>query len=242
MKAIFIALLLIPIITNAAFDDAVNAYDQGDYQTALELYSAVYGDSTSAGLLYNIGNCYFKLNQLGNAILFYERAIQLAPADEDIQNNLNYANQQIVDRIAELPSLEIGNYWERLKAGSDVDQWARVSLFTWLFLFLLLAGSLFVKGNLRKILVGLSAILLITALLAIYMAYAQKTTVLYGKEAIIMKGRVEVKSAPGSGGSKLFILHEGTKVGVLRDERDWTEVKLTNGNVGWLQREGIEVI
>ena len=241
MKAILIALFLVPGIVNAAFEKAAGAYEQGDYQAALELYAAAYGDSTSAGLLYNIGNCYFKLNQLGKAILFYERAAQLAPAEEDIQNNLNHANRQIVDRIAELPSLEIGNYWDRFKAGSDVDQWARISLFTWLFLFLFLAGSLFVKGNIRKLLFGGAAVLFITALFAIYMAYAQKATVLYGEEAIIMKGRIEVMSAPG-GGSKLFILHEGTKIGVLRDEKDWTEIKLTNGNVGWVLNEGIEVI
>ncbi len=58
---------------------AQQAYAAGDHQRSLQLYDSVNTVYSSAGLLYNIGNCYFKLQNVPLAILYYERALKLSP-------------------------------------------------------------------------------------------------------------------------------------------------------------------
>src|SRR5690606_12551683 len=92
------------------------------------LYDSVNTDYTSAGLLYNIGNCYSKLGDMPHAILYYERALRLAPGADDIQANLDLERAKVVDRMNQLPAFTLGSVWDRLQGGKDVDQWARRSL------------------------------------------------------------------------------------------------------------------
>ena len=94
-----ILLLLFGTQVFATSNDAEVAYEAKQYEVALEHYLALNEEMTSAGLLYNIGNCYFKQDQLAASILYYERAKLLAPADEDIENNLKFAQQQVIDQF-----------------------------------------------------------------------------------------------------------------------------------------------
>jgi tetratricopeptide (TPR) repeat protein len=240
--ALTILFLWTTLISHASPTDAESAYERGEYQTALEQYLALNEEQTSAGLLYNIGNCYFKMEQLPEAILYYERATLLSPADEDIRSNLSFAQQQVIDRIKPLPSLELGTYWDRFKAGSDINYWARISLFACLLAFISLAGLFYVGGAKRKVGIAITVLFFLTTVFSIAMAATRKNELLRGSEAIIMKSKVDIKSAPAQNSADLFLLHEGTKVIRLRNEDGWSEVRLANGKVGWMQTEELEVI
>jgi tetratricopeptide (TPR) repeat protein len=133
MKALLLLFTLLSATALAASDVAPDsliaraeaAYLAGDHTAALDLYAATAKGGTSAGLLFNIGNCHYKLGDHSRAILFYERALKLAPGDEDIRANLALARTHLKDRVNELPGSTLLSEWERMAGGRDPDHWAR---------------------------------------------------------------------------------------------------------------------
>lgn len=219
----------------ALADSAQAAYQRGDHALALRLYDSLAVDWSSPALLYNIGNCHFKLGDVPHAILHYERALRLAPGAEDIQANLDLARMQVADRVNELPAFTLGGFWERIRGGRDVDQWARRSLWTALLLFASLAGWLLARHRLlRAALLGLAGTALVAAVIATLLAAYRLREVTANDQAIIMVPKVDVRSEPREGATALFILHEGTKVSILQEANGWNEVRLPNGSVGWM--------
>ena len=80
---------------------ATNAlYEDGRYEQAARSFQQLvdkgYGDPV---LYYNLGNAYFKQGDIGRAILNYLRAERLAPRDDDIRTNLDFARSQTLDLL-----------------------------------------------------------------------------------------------------------------------------------------------
>lgn len=222
---------------------ASKAYAAGDHKTALALFDSAHSEYTSSALLFNIGNCHFKLNDIPHAILFYERALRLSPGDVDVQANLDLAKQSVVDRVNELPSFTLGNTWGKLRGGKDPDQWARRSLWACLLFFAVLTGALMLRNRAaRRVLFGISAALFITTVLSVAFAAFRNGEVTDDAAAIITAAKVDVQSEPRANTTVLFVLHKGTKVTVLQEEAGWCEVQLANGNVGWMPPATLERI
>jgi hypothetical protein len=222
---------------------AARLYAAGSAEEALVLYDSVWTTRTSPALLYNIGNCHFKLNDIPRAVLFYERALKLAPGDEDVKANLELARQSVVDRVNELPSFSLGSTWGRLRGGADADQWARRSLWAAFLSFLLIAGALMIKHRTgRRMLLAVGGIMVLVTGMSVAFAAFRHAEVTDDSEAIIMAAKVDVRSEPRTGTTVLFVLHKGTKVTVLQEENGWTEVRLANGNVGWMPPSTLERI
>ena len=80
--------------------EAERAYREGEFAEAVVAYEAIIAQGMeSAELYYNLGNAYFKQNNLGRSILFYNRAQLLNPSDEDVRHNLMYARTKTKDNI-----------------------------------------------------------------------------------------------------------------------------------------------
>ena len=222
---------------------AQNAYEQGDYAIALVLYDSVAQKQGSAALYYNIGNCHFKLNDVPRAILNYERALLLSPGDEDVQANLDLARTLTVDRVNEIPGFTLGSSWDRFRGAGDPDRWARRSLWAGLLFFGLLAAAALLRPvvikRLALIVAGIAFLLTATSIAFAWDRHAEVTA---HDQAIVLAPKVDVTSEPRSGGTILFVLHEGTKVKVQGERNGWTEVKLANGNVGWMPEGSLEKI
>lgn len=237
----------LPLLSHAGtkqlLQEAQDAYSKGDHQKALALYDSVNTSYTSPALLYNIGNCWSKLSDTPHAILYYERALRLAPGAEDVQANLDLERSKVVDRMNSLPAFTLGSLWDRLQGGTDVDQWARRSL--WACAFMALAailGLLLRKRVLKRSLFALAGLALVATLVSTALAAYRVQEVESRSQAIIMSPTVDILGEPRSGATRLFILHQGTKVGVLQQQNGWQEVRLASGAVGWVPTEAIEVI
>lgn len=219
------------------------SYAAGDPAAALALFDSAYSAYTSPALLFNIGNCHFKLNDIPRAILFYERAQRLAPGDADVRTNLELARQNVVDRVNELPRFSLGSTWSRIRGGRDADQWARRSLWASLLLFTMLAVAISVnQRTIRRILLTLSGVLFLGTALSIAFAAFRNRELTDDREAIIMTPKVDVRSEPRDGSTVLFVLHKGTKVTIIQQDNAWSEVQLANGSVGWMPPATMERI
>lgn len=222
---------------------AQRAYAAGDHQAALTAFDSVATTYNSAALQLNIGNCWFKMGDVAHAVLHYERGLRLAPGDEDLLANLDLANEQVKDRVAEKPSFALGTTWARLRGGHDPDQWARRSLWACAVFFVLLTAAIVVRRKtLRRIVLGSAGAALIFLVLCIAFAIARHGEVLDDSQAIIMEPKVDVLGEPRPGSKVLFVLHKGTKLTVLQVAGGWYEVQLPNSNVGWMPPATIERI
>lgn len=237
----------LPLLSHAGTDQllqqAQDAYSQGKHQEALALYDSVNTTWTSAALLFNIGNCWSKLGDTPHAILYYERALRWAPGAEDVQANLDIERAKVVDRLNELPAFTLGSLWDRLQGGTDVDQWARRSLWACALMALAAIAAVLLRQHaLNRALFGLAALALVATLLSTTLAAYRVQEVESRTQAIIMSPSVEILGEPRSGATRLFILHQGTKVGTLQQQHGWQEVRLSSGAVGWVPQEAIEII
>lgn len=227
-----------------AFARAETFYQEQDYAKAAEVYERMRAAGIEdATLYYNLGNAYFKAGRIGLSILSYERALRLAPGDEDTRTNLQYANELVAEAVEKAP-VPLAIRWAVNVYGSlQVD-----------FLAMLLSGA-FVLGGLSLSLVlydtfpewrgpALAALLGCTLLALVSGgALAAKVRASSNRvDAIVLTENAYVRSGPGDTNPRLAEIHEGLKLRVLSERDEWYQVSLANGLTGWLRASEIEPI
>lgn len=218
-----------------------SAYARQDYERAVRLYRK---SAPSAAVCYNLGNCYYRMDSMAQAVLWYERASVLSPGDADIRFNLDMARSKTIDKITPRHQLFFVGWWQSLVSFMSVDAWARLALL--LFALSLVSLGLYVYARplwLRKAGFASFLLLLLLCVMGNVCAWMGRHRTLHRTSAIVMSPSAVVKSTPAPSGSDLFVLHEGTCVEV-RDStlRQWAEVELSDGKVGWIEKKQIEVI
>ena len=229
-------------VTKAQAD---SAYAKGDYASAIELYESILANQgESAAIYYNLGNSYYKNKDIAHSILNYERAYLLSPGDSDIRFNLEMARNNTVDKIDSINQLFLMSWITSLRNSFSADGWAGGAIIS--FIIFLLALSLYIFGKqlvLKKLGLLFAGLCLIITIVANIFASQQKSLLINRQTAIIMSPSVTAKSTPDVGGTDLFILHEGHKI-LVKDAtmKDWCEIQLEDGSIGWIPRDVIEII
>jgi tetratricopeptide (TPR) repeat protein len=229
---------------DTAWQNANALYTEGKYAEASEAYLQLEkSGKVSAALLYNAGNAFYKQGEIAKAILYYERALRLAPDDEDIRYNLELANMQIVDKIEPIPQFFVVTWIESFCNIFDVDTWSIVGVALFAVTLMLALIVLFGRTPRRKkVSFTLALACLSLSLVATYVAVHEKRHLNNHAEAIVYAPVTSVKASPDAGGVDLFVLHEGTKVELLETIGSWEKVKTADGNQGWLPTTTIEII
>lgn len=252
MKRLLIFIFIITSIfclkAQNVFQEAQTEYQNGNYLKAAELYdqeikSHKNDGLVSAELYYNLGNAYFRMNEFSKAILNYERASLYDPSDNDIKHNLEYAQTKTEDNILTADNFFLKIWFLDIQNLTTSNSWAILSVI--LFILLLAAISLYCFSPvLRFKKCGFYAAipLIILVICTNIFAYNQKSKIQNRNTAIVMAGAVSVASSPNSNSKKLFVLHSGTKVKILKLDGDWYEIEIADGNVGWLPKQTIEII
>ncbi|MBQ8989721.1 MAG: BatD family protein [Prevotella sp.] len=224
--------------------EADSAYVRGEYQQAIKDYEALLKQGASADLYYNLGNAYYRTENITRAVLNYERALLLSPGDGDIRFNLQIAQAKTIDKIVPESEMFFVTWYKSLINLMSVDGWARTALVSLSLVIILLLVYLFSDRLwLRKIGFFGGIVLLLLFVLSNVFAWQQKQNLLFRKGAIVMSPSVTVKSAPASNGTDLFILHEGTKVTIKDGSmKDWKEIRIADGKEGWIESKQLEEI
>ena len=242
---VILLLLLLPMSASAVTKaEADSAYVRGEYQQAIKDYEVLLKQGASADLYYNLGNAYYRTENITRAVLNYERALLLSPSDRDIRFNLQMARSKTIDKIIPEQEMFFVTWYRSLISLASVDGWARTALISLALAIMLALVYLFSDRIwLRK--VGFFGAFLMVAvfLCSNLFAHQQKQQLLHRKGAIVVAPAVTVKSTPAQNGTDLFILHEGAKVTITdASMKDWKEIRLADGKEGWIETRQIEFI
>ena len=246
-KVVLILLVSLSSVTTSfavTKTEADSAYARGEFQQAIKDYEALLKQGASADLYYNLGNAYYRSENITRAVLNYERALLLSPGDRDIRFNLQIAQAKTIDKIVPESEMFFFTWYRALVNLMSVDGWASVALVSLALVIILLLVYLFSERVwLRKVGFFGGILMLLLFVLSNIFAWQQKQNLLFRKGAIVMTPTISVKSTPASNGTDLFILHEGTKV-VITDSsmKDWREIRIADGKEGWIESKHLEEI
>ncbi len=237
--SLLVVLFFLPFFFTAQnlSDSAQIYYKKQEFKQAINCYEkTLAGGQSSANLHYNLGNAYFKDNQIGKAIYNYELAKKLSPGDDDIKNNLKIANAKTIDKIEAKENFLAGAIKSGLYSMFSTNGWAWLSIIAVIFT-LLCAIAFIVSKNLffKKICFGLGVLGTIKFVFVFTIGFASLHNLNKKTQAIVTNQVVQVLNAPNESGKSKFSLHEGTKLTVLSTNEDWTSIQLANGNEGWIK-------
>jgi tetratricopeptide (TPR) repeat protein len=254
MKNIF-SFLLLTIFINAAvlagglkadslFNAANQSYSFKQYSISINTYEKLINSGYKTSEIYfNLGNSYYKTGNYSRAILNYERAKILDPGNEDIAFNLAKASTYIIDKIDVIPDFFIKTWFKSIVGILSPDNWAVLALTA----FFIATGAcllffLVAKTKYKKTLLYLAGILAVTSMTSLVFAHKTKAYIESSNSAIVLEPTATVKSSPDTESQDAFIIHEGTKVLIIRTLSGWTEIKLSDGKQGWIEALSIEKI
>lgn len=224
------------------FEEANEAYANDDFETAISKYEEILENGeTSVATYYNLGNAYYKLNNVAPSIYYYEKALQLDPTDEDVQNNIEFARSMTIDDIPVTEETGFQKSINQFISTFSYNTWAYLSIvlsviFVILFLFYFFSR----KPVVKRTLFGAAVFTFLLGGISVFFAFQQQEIQFNNQYAIIFSEEAEVKNEPSQRGEVAFNLHEGTKARVLEDYQGWVKIELSNGTQGWVENEDLK--
>lgn len=220
------------------------AYAKGQFKEALAAYQQVLDAGyVSVALYFNMGNAHYKLADMPDAILNYEKAAKLAPGDEDIKLNLKLANLKITDRIEEAPEFFLSTWWKAFIFFFSANTLSVITVISFILGFVLLIAYLFLVDLLpKKIAFYTGIVILALGLITLLMVNVQSGYLDGHPQAIVFSGAADVKSGPDLKQKTLFVIHAGTKLKIKESNNGWIKIELANGNSGWIAAADVKEI
>lgn len=232
---------------NNMFEQAVASQDaqamQGYYQQAINAYEQlIAGGVHNARLYYNLGNAYFRANDLGRAILQYRRGLQLEPGNRRLQANLHFALSRRMDQI-EVKGITRQSLVARLLFWRD-DLSLRTQVTIALIAFWLIWGCAFAHWfRPHSSLLGclaINAFVFVLFAASTLLVHMQNATVRHG---VIVAQEASVRKGNGNSYALQFPrpLHPGAEFEVVENRPPWLYVRLDNGATGWIRQDRAEL-
>ncbi len=242
-------IILSPFAAHAQQEDAVQAFEEGNqrysegaYALALEAYEqALAAGYASGALYYNMGNAHFRQDDIGQAILHYEKARRLMPDNAELLHNLGIVRARTQDTFSQVPTPFWIRGWRLLVAAVPPASLLLPGLLLYLVAIALLGHRIWTRTRnaWHRRLLAVSSGLGIVLLLVAFAASWERTR---HAEAVLLDAQVDLQEAPESESASALTIHEGLVVDVLQRNDHWTEVRLPNGVTGWVRSEALGLI
>lgn len=238
-KITFILFILISFNSfsgEALFNKANDLYSQENYTDAISIYDSILTlGLESSELYYNLGNCHYKQQNWSNAIWHYEKSLKLHSNNKTLKN-LELAKLKIIDNIELIPELFYKIWWRYFITIFSTKIWQFLAILcVWTILIFQLTSQ-FKESKKGKNLAFLSFI----ALTLFFVTHSSYNNNYEKKEAIIFSSTIIVNSAPTTNSSDLFSLHSGSKVLIIDNIGDWINIRIANGNEGWIKQTEVK--
>ena len=215
-------------------------YEGGKYAESSRTYERIVDRGIRNGFVYyNLGNAYYKQDQIGRAILAYERASRLIPRDGDLKSNLDVANERTVDQITG----DVPWFGRQALDAVTMNEATVAATITGFIASLSLMIYLLARKTSERVRAGyLLGVTGLVFLLAIGFTGVKIYDHLANEEGIILSATAVVRTSPDEASDPVFTLHEGAKVQLVEHREDWMRIQLPDGKNGWLAQEELEGI
>ncbi len=241
---IFFALNLVSVASNDLLQRAEKAYDSKKYTEAIDAYEKLVDQGYKSYQLYfNLGNAYYRNNELGKAIYYYELSRKIEPNDEDTRINLAIASAKTIDKIDAKENFFISAMKTNVLSSFSTGTWA------WFTIIALFGGAIgffvFINSRiliLKRVALAVAALLVLSFVLCYFLGYSAVKAKYENKFAVVLVREIRIMNEPTAMAKTKFTLHEGTKIRVIEKNGDWLLIKLDNGNEGWVKLAEVGVI
>ncbi len=220
-------------------EEATNAYNDKDYQTALEKFSLIENEMIiNADLYYNIGNCYFRLDEIGRAILYFKKAIKVSSDHQAARRNLEYALTFTKDKQNSESNNVIRSFWQNAFDSLSINLLGIITLVIFVLIILMICFMIIHYRNREKTV----PIFITTIFIFIFAAFLIVSFLKWQEfhktdEAVLLSTSAIGYSGPGQDFTRVFTIHEGMIFTVERNEDSWSLIKLENGLGGWIKKD-----
>lgn len=225
------------------FLEANAAFDSGEFQHAEVIYSSLCQNGwQSWELYYNLANTYYRLDYMAQAILYYERALRLAPNKKIIKDNLALARSKTQDKIDELPRLFLLEWVDAIVNTLTPKGWRSLIIIFMVLMSSALCVFFITKDyRYRKWSFIIGSFILFFLIISAVNATISVRNVTDKSKAIVVQPLLVVKGAPDAKSVDKFVLHEGTKLTITDQQDQWWQVEIADGKSGWITG-GAEII
>ena len=225
------------------FYKANNYYNNSKYLESINIYESILaGGWESSNLYYNLGNSYFRQNQIGQSIWAYNKALKMDPRNEDLIKNLSIAEAKIKDRIILPDEFYFVKVYGNFKSRYTLKEWLLAGGIIVLFTVVSFLISEFQILNNWKIVRVVKILMLLTVMIHLVTLdkFFDEND---DKLGIIIDNQVKAYSGPFYGdNSVLFNINEGTEVMIKQNQKNWTEIILLDGKRGWITSNKIRLL
>jgi tetratricopeptide (TPR) repeat protein len=241
LSLLIISAKVLAFNADSVFVQANSAYVDEDYETAIQKYmELVSNDFLSSDLYFNLGNAYYKSNEIGEAIWAYENAHKINPADEDINFNLQFVNDLTVDKIS-IDKKGIGSWLNKNIFSFSPNFWFIVSVLSGFIiaflLYLFFTPTSHLINNLSLLGVAIFGVVFLSATA---FSIVQKNRITGQTKVVVIDSSANVLTEPNEEANTSFQLHEGAQMNIKSKNNLWYEVEL-NGNTGWISKNNVWV-
>ncbi len=218
------------------FAQANDAYYKQDFAAATAGYLQLLDHGMGgADVLFNLGTTHLAAGQVGEAVVYLERARRLS-RDDDIEANLSFARKQMVDQVVGAGTDD--PFIERLVRATNERGLSLMFLVSWWgALGLMFAMRWLRSGRLLAGTVAATLLLVGGTTGAAVGAHAWVATTVV--EGIVVAQTAQVREFPGSSAKVAFEIHSGLKVRLVEESGKFARIRLPNGLEGWTEREGV---
>ncbi len=241
MKFLIINLFLLSLSLSQNADSLFQLgnyyYENEQYENAVKNFEQLEKDFNHEYLYLNLGNSYYRMGEIGNAVWAYEKAHSISPRDQDIIYNLNFVRSQVKDRIVPPDSFFLFSVYKAALDKTTILDIIIIGgfLLITISLIYLIKSYLFIN---EKIKIFFNYALTLCLSILIWMSFDKYWRISDINEAIVVSPSIDVRSAPiARGENVLFIIHEGTKAQITASETGWYEILLLDGKKGWVNNQ-----
>ena len=241
MKFLIINLVVLSLSlsqnTDSLFQLGNYYYEDEQYEIAINNFEQLEKGFAHEYLYLNLGNSYFRVGELGNAVWAYEKAYSISPRDEDIIHNLNFVRSQVKDIIIPPDNFFLFSLY---KAALDKTTILDIIILCGFLsisisIIYLIKSYVFINKKISSI---FNYTLIFFILFLIWISFDKYWRISDINEAIVVSTSIDVRSAPIERGENVvFRIHEGTKAEITTYESGWYEIILIDGKKGWVNTQ-----
>lgn len=227
---------------DSSFLEANRLYQENDHEQANLIYKSIVDEGYFSSELYlNLGNSYFKLDSIPQAILYYEKGLKIAPADDDLTHNLKQCNLLIKDKNPIKKSILISELIYSF-LGKSPNYWAYSSIILMVVLcILILFYKISPELKWKKINFYSSIFVILLFICSIGLAWLSKNRIEDTNYGIMFSPSTKIMVEPSENAAAAYLLHEGSKVKIIAENSQWYEISFDK-KVGWIKKYHLKKI